>query len=328
VKHISVYLSVDGGGTKLAFVLFDDGMRVFSRAGAASVNTNFEAEDAVERHMRDGISRCLAPWLANHPDEPPLAAYVSIVGPMMLFKRVLQEFAPNCWLLPIGEGMMHCLSGSLSQSGIVALSGTGSGVALCMEGDVHTHLGGWGSLVGDEGSGYAIGRDGIAAAIRAIDGWGGPSLLNALLIEHYQLKKLNDIVPLIYRAHNPRSVVGSASPIVGMAASQGDAVALGIYQKAACAMASQVDGLIRKTGISPYRHAVTACGGAWKGCAHFFKAFQKDLKRIYPDIRANLARYEVEAGGAVFHLIKENPDRTPQEIDMLLSLGFKRYAGG
>lgn len=325
MKNISVFLSVDGGGTKLAVVLFDGGMRILSVAGSASVNTNFEAAQAVERHMRDSLSQCLAPWQADHPHDLLQTAYVSIVGPMMLFERVLREFSPGCRLVPVREAMMHCLSGSLSQNGIVALSGTGSGVALCLDGIVHTHLGGWGSLVGDEGSGYAIGRDGIAAAIRANDGWGEPTLLTALLMEHYQLKKLHDIIPLIYGAPNPRTVVGAASPVVGAAAALDDAVAIGIYEKAASAMAAQVDALIRKTGTSPSRCAVTACGGAWKGSALFFQAFQKNLTDIYPDIRVERARYGVQAGGAVLHLMMENPNITPSEIDGLLSPGFERY---
>ncbi len=325
MKNISTFLSVDGGGTKLVVVLFDDGMHVLSRGNAASVNTNFESLNTVECHMWESITHCLMPWLAEHPNQFPEIAYVSIVGPMELFRRVLHEIVPDCRLIPIKEGMMHCLSGSLSQNGIVALAGTGSGVALCVEGSIHTHLGGWGSLVGDEGSGYAIGRDGIAAAIRANDNWGDATLLNALLIEHYQLTKLNDIVPLIYKAANPRSVVGTASQAVGIAATQGDAVALGIYERAASAMAAQVDGLIMKTNFSSCRYEVTACGGAWKGCTHFFETFQKILKNTYPDMRVSQARYGVEVGGAVLHLLKKNPDLTPNEIDRLLLSGFERY---
>lgn len=318
-------LSVDGGGTKLFAVLFDESMNILSIARESSVNTNFEAVDAVERHMSNCIRRCLAPWLADNPGKFPLACYACIVGPMDLFRSVIEREAPGCRLVPVQEGMMHCLSGSLSQSGIVALSGTGSGVALCVNGAVQSHLGGWGSLVGDEGSGYAIGRDGIAAVIRAHDGWGKTTLMTELLVDRFKLKKLHELLPAIYQSPNPRSTVAAFAPEVGRAAAEGDEVALQVVEKAASMLASQIGGLFALTGCSPEAYEVTACGGAWKGCDYFFETFAGKLYSKYPGIRVCRARYGIEAGGAALHLLREDPTRPPQEIERLLTPGFDEF---
>jgi N-acetylglucosamine kinase-like BadF-type ATPase len=325
VGTISIYLSVDGGGTKLAAVLFNSEMQVLSRAYGASVNTNFETMEAVERHMRDCITQCLTPWLADHPGQLPRVAYASIVGPMTLFEHVLHDIAPNCRLNPVGEGMMLCLSGCLSQSGIVALSGTGSGIMLCKEGIVYAHLGGWGSLIGDEGSGYAIGRDGLSAAIRANDGWGDATLLTELFIDYYKLSTFHDLIPAIYSSPNPRSTIAATSRVVGKAAVAGDRIALEIYEKAASLLAAQVDGLYKKTGISPERYEVTACGGAWKSYSRFYDVFKEKLQLLYPNINVSRARYEIGAGGAVLYLLNKNPSLTPQEIETMLSPGFDEF---
>ena len=142
------------------------------------------------------------------------------------------------------------------------------------------------------------------------------------------MKTLHELIPLIYRAENPRLVVASACPVVAKAAMLGDPVALAIYDKAASAMAAQIGGLFRKTSCSPDAHEVTACGGAWRNCTCFFESFQKNLQLMYPGIRVRRARFRVEVGGAVFHLLQENPARTPQELERLLLPGFAGYIEG
>jgi len=93
-------------------------------------------------------------------------------------------------------------------------------------------------------------------------------------------------------------------------------------------MAAQIEGLIQKTSRSPYAYEVTACGGAWRSCARLFETFQKSLQCLYPDIRISRARFRVEAGGAVYHLLQDNPARTPQELEQMLLPGFARYQEG
>lgn len=64
-----------------------------------------------------------------------------------------------------------------AEDGILLIAGTGSvGVGRVAPGPL-TRVGGWGALLGDEGSGYRLGLEGIRAAIRSVEGRTAPTTL-------------------------------------------------------------------------------------------------------------------------------------------------------
>ena len=91
--------------------------------------------------------------------------------------------------------------------------------------------GGWGMFVGDEGSGYALGRAGIVAALRAADGRGPATRLLEELMERMGVDSPNGIPPWVGRSE--KSVIAALSRPVVEAAEAGDAVALEILRREA-----------------------------------------------------------------------------------------------
>lgn len=118
--------------------------------------------------------------------------------------------------------------------GTVLAVGTGA-VALALRGDGSGSLvDGWGFLLGDDGSGYAVGRAGLAAAVQHHDGRGGSAALHELALQRH-----GDLRTLPRRIHgdvNPAARVAAFAPDVAAAAVAGDVTALGIWESAARAL--------------------------------------------------------------------------------------------
>ena len=138
-------------------------------------------------------------------------------------------------------------SGTWGQPGIVLISGTGSiACALTSEGARH-RVGGWGYLLGDEGSGFDLGKKAAAAVLRAHDGRGEPTVLTELFLAHYHVSSPEELITFIYGDDNPRMQLARASELVEQAARQKDRLANGLIREAAVALCELAHACLKKT---------------------------------------------------------------------------------
>jgi len=146
-----------------------------------------------------------------------------------LLGSYLRELATFVLVTNDAELLLSALG---KQAGIVLIVGTGSiALARDQEGNV-SRVGGWGHILGDEGSGYDIGRWGLQAAVRAADGRGQATLLLALILQRWQLRTAEDLIGAVYTIDN-KARIAQAATYVTHAARQGDQIALGIVEQAA-----------------------------------------------------------------------------------------------
>ena len=143
------------------------------------------------------------------------------------------------------------LSFTMGDPGAVLISGTGSmACGIDAEGVYHT-AGGWGQVLGDEGSGYHMALKGIKAALHAYDGLSEPTLLSARVMKFFDLGKMSDIIDKIYNPPVEKSVIAAFAPEVDIAADKGDAIALDIVESEAEWLYKLALAITRKSK-SPY----------------------------------------------------------------------------
>jgi len=127
--------------------------------------------------------------------------------------------------------------------GIIIIAGTGS-FALAKDHKGATHrAGGWGRILGDEGSGYAIGRDGLNAVTKHLDGRGKPTLLTELIDSRFALSNHDKIIGAIYRSNFD---VATVAPLVIEAAEAKDAECQRILNKATFELFEHVRVLVNR----------------------------------------------------------------------------------
>ena len=137
--------------------------------------------------------------------------------------------------------------------GILILSGTGS-MAWARDADgVSLRTGGWGDVVGDEGSGHWVGRRILEAVSQSLDGRLGPTALVDALFEHLGLDPADRVSSLEGWASaltQPRAEIAALAPLATTLAGQGDAVARTIVGGAADELCRHVRTLEQRLGGS------------------------------------------------------------------------------
>lgn len=122
---------------------------------------------------------------------------------------------------------------TLGKPGAVIISGTGSMACGIDEHGVYHTAGGWGHILGDEGSAYSIGLKGIKAALRAHDGLIKPTVLTNRLMKFYNLEKMSDFIDIIYKPELKKSFIATFAVEVAEAANVQDKVARNILENQA-----------------------------------------------------------------------------------------------
>ena len=132
--------------------------------------------------------------------------------------------------LAIASDGLTSLLGALGDAdGAVVAAGTGT-VCVGRRDERLVKVDGWGSLLGDAGSGFAIGRAGLDAALRHADGRGGSEAL--LRAAELRYEPLPDLPQSVYTAPVPVRAVAAFAVDVADAAAAGDAHAVAILERA------------------------------------------------------------------------------------------------
>lgn len=171
----------------------------------------------------------------------------------------------------VHDGMIALDAAFGAESGLVVIAGTGSVVLGRTTDGSLVRAGGWGYLLGDVGSGYAVGRAGLRAVAEAFDG-GPPTVLSEQIREHLGIEGREDLIQHVYQEEVS---IPDMAPLVITAAAEGDDVASRILARQASELAKHVGWLLeRGEDIAP-RAAIL--GGLVQN-DHYAQVLQGELR--------------------------------------------------
>ncbi|MBE5893114.1 MAG: hypothetical protein E7286_07000 [Lachnospiraceae bacterium] len=309
------YIAADGGGTKLQAILYNEDFQIIRTARMAGTNERYIPIEQIRQQLAQ-----LAVELIPDDITEIEGANLCIVGNNEIVERALKQRCSikHCYFL--GEGPAG-LSAYGVHHGIVAQAGTGS-VAFMVQPEKHFQVGGWGYMLGDEGSGFDIGMRTLRAAVYSYDGRGPKSLIESMLMQEWKLDDLHQMIHMLIHEPNYRHVVASASYIAAKAAAQGDEVALSIYDEAAHEMSRLVLTGIKRNG-GTWVGPIVAAGGAWKGSSRMFETFRKDILEVHPQAEVTYPIFEPVVGCAIYRQFKAG--KTFEELEEKVREGFSAY---
>jgi N-acetylglucosamine kinase-like BadF-type ATPase len=174
-------------------------------------------------------------------------------------------------------------------SGLVVVAGTGSVVLARTTQGALLRAGGWGHVLGDDGSGYAVGRAGLRAVAAALDG-GPPTALRSRVREHFGI---DDRDRLLERVYQEDVSVQAVAPLVLEAATDGDAVARDIRASQGAALAEQVGWVLGRE--APIASRMTLVGGMLRN-APYAKYLCRHLRDRFPEWSVGVLRDDPVVG--------------------------------
>lgn len=211
--------------------------------------------------------------------------------------EILMRLAPpGAKLLVTHDAIAALYAGNPTGCGVVLIAGTGSIAYGRNEEGEEDRAGGWGYLIGDEGSAVWCGLEALRAISHAVDGRGAPTRMTALLFQQLGVGEFSDVLPHLYGRPHPAPAIGAATRALSSASADGDAVANAILQKGANALARAATVVALTLGLSA--GPVYLAGGAFENLSLLQRLVQLDLLGLLPQATVEPVREEPAMGAA------------------------------
>ncbi|TCL64082.1 BadF/BadG/BcrA/BcrD ATPase family protein [Rhizobium sp. BK251] len=226
-------LGIDGGGSKVLVTLADRNGQILRTALGGGINPmdNPDWRHELERHIEP------------FRDEPGLAAigaalpaYGEVAHLSALQKQCIDDAFPAIRRIVLNDVDAAHLGAFAGRPGVLILSGTGSMSWARNGAGVSARAGGWGDVIGDEGSSYWIGRAALNLISQSLDGRAKPTALAKAIYDHLRLDITDPINALggwINGLARPRAGIAALAILVDRAADQGDETSIRLIEKAA-----------------------------------------------------------------------------------------------
>ncbi len=263
------FLAIDAGGTKTQCLLADE-TRVLARASTGTVKLMRVGEQEATERLRTMLTEVAASADVSLGQITRTCFGLAGISSPAVHAWAEKTIAELVWgeLLLCGDEEIALDAAFAGGPGILVVAGTGSNAI----GRTHTGqsfgAGGWGPVLGDEGSGTWIGLEAIRATLRAQDGndiGGNPTLLLRDIERHWKLNSLGELAAYANQrsdSSHPAPDFASLAPVVARCADQGDALAADVLTRAGVELAELV-ALVncKMTATNPAREKETAAIG-------------------------------------------------------------------
>jgi N-acetylglucosamine kinase-like BadF-type ATPase len=288
-KFGTLTLGVDGGGSKTQAVIADEKGRSIGEGLAGASNPLRVGVGQSVAAICEAFNRALERAGARRSDVA--AAEIGLAG---VRREDLRE-RMRAELSALGVGSVEVVTdadialygATNGEPGLVIIAGTGS---ICCGKNArgrHVCAGGWGPIVGDEGSGSWIARQALRAVARATDGRGRATTLVESCLEYFNVDAAEDLSTAIYTPATTNEVIAGFAKHVIEAAKDGDEVSRAILRDAGCELALAACAVVKKLRMEREEFQVAYVGGVFRAGQHLLAPLGEALTRVAP--RAYLA---------------------------------------
>ena len=253
-----IFVGWDGGGTKTEVCLTDEAGRLLARESFGPLNPNGADRSRMEKTVGDALR-----FMADH------GVTGETCGGFVIGMAGISNHAAAGWLrealaragwqgpLTLAGDQQIALAGAIEGHGAILIAGTGSVCFGRTPAGETFRVGGYGHLIDDVGSGYAIGREILMAAVRAEDGRAAPTLLRDRLYAEMGFTAAEDLVTWLYAPGREKREIAALARLLPEALEQRDPAAEGIAERAGEDLADLAVTAWRKSGMTDGELAMT-----------------------------------------------------------------------
>ncbi len=297
--HTRYVMGVDGGATKTLAAVLD--LQALEGTGELVLHVGHGGpsnEDAVGARAAVQALLGAADEALEHAgiDAAELgAAVLAIAGTDTEdVARNVRSARTDAWIV-VNDVVAAWASATGVGPGVAAIAGTGSNVFGVNGEGAHTRTwraGGWGHLLGDEGSGYWLGVQSIKAALRHREASGPPTALCGAAPAFFGVSSVEQVAALVYSKPLTKGEIAAFAIETAKLAEQGDAVACELYQRGARELGEQIAAVITQTGLGDAdsngrarEFPVGLIGSAFKAGAVFVEPLTRAIHEHAPCAR-------------------------------------------
>jgi len=306
-------LGIDAGGTKTVCLLADAHGAILADARGPGANLHAAGELAVEKVLHEVMEEAI-----GDREVAPAAICLGIAGvdradDALIVRAIMRRIGYKSRVLVVNDALIALVAGARDDPGVVINAGTGS-IAYGRNGAGEAaRAGGWGHMIGDEGSGYWIGREALAAVMRGADGRGPDTALAGEILGHFGVADVSRLPRIVYDHEMPRMSVAELGPIVQSVASGGDAVAMRILERAAEELVLAARSVTSRLEMRGDAFTFFLAGGVFRVVPWLADELSRRLVEVAPRSQVQVLRDE-PAVGAVWLALAEarGQARVPQ----------------
>jgi N-acetylglucosamine kinase len=298
---MALYIGLDGGGTKTKCVLVDEEMNVLSEMIGGPSNFLVFGLDKVTQSLFNLITDCV-----KQADIDLSKIDSILLGTAGAGRRADAERLENSFIQKSNESNISinkfavesdariALEGAFSgESGSILIAGTGSIMfGKDSEGNIH-RVGGFGRILGDEGSGFHIGRSGLTAIAKYFDGRGEKTDLAYLLKNKFNISDSHQLISEVYKNNID---IASVAPLVIEAAEGGDKICKEIIQNEVDQLLQHVESM--KILIKEDELKISLIGGTITTDNYYAKLFKHKIN-IFDSVKITEPELEPAIGAAL-----------------------------
>ncbi len=302
-------VGIDAGGTKTTGLLADADGRVLREARVGGANLRVHGELAVEKTLFALLE------LLNPPQVDALClgiAGVDSEGDRSLLVEMFRRLGLRRRVAIVHDAWIALVAGSPTRTGIVLVAGTGS-IAFGVDPSGKTaRSGGWGYLLGDEGSAYWLGHAAVRLGVRATDGRGPQTLLFDRICAQLGISEPRDLVEWFYGQEQVRTRIAELAGIVERAAADGDEAAQDLLDQAARHLARAARAVDRQLNLDG-EYPLVLSGGVFRACPSLIRRIGARLDDLP---RARVVQLGIEPAVGAVTLARDSlrTGEPPQEL--------------
>jgi glucosamine kinase len=258
---MSLFMGIDGGGSNLRVVITDRTLAQRAEAYRGSANPSLIGRDAAAEMIRDAMREALQ----QVDGARVVAVGIGVAGASKQvagdwLDQVVHAVLPVAHVAAASDNEIALVGALGKREGLLLLAGTGSvGFGVNAAG-ASLQVGGWGYLLGDEGSGYWLGLQALKQVAHSLDAGKPASALVQTIQREYGLTSARDLIQWVYHHDaNPIPQIARIAPLVLDVAAAGDASARGIVERGGQALVSIAETI--KTRLAMPQPAIGLAGG-------------------------------------------------------------------
>jgi N-acetylglucosamine kinase-like BadF-type ATPase len=237
-------IGLDIGGTKTRGVRFENGMPVRDASAGSSNVQNVTREQAAANlaelfgSIGGGVVEEVYAGAGGIDTDEDAQALADLIAP----------HAPGARITVVHDSRLLLAAGGAS-TGVAVIAGTGSAAWGRNDAGEEARAGGWGYLLGDEGSGYWLGREAVRHSLRRMNQGLEPDQLSRALLESCGVEEPGKLIALFHSPDTGRRFWAQQARLVVEAADAGDGVSLALVQQAGADLADLAEQAIRQLGL-------------------------------------------------------------------------------